>query len=305
MNKYIKGKNVNLFVDGQTVAASTSCQFTLTGNTADAAAKSDPGNGMFDNPEFTHNSWTASNESFVVDVAYLLTLLDKVVNGNAEVEVTFQVSDKLSLTGRAIVSQIQLSAPNGDYAKLTLSLEGSGSLYKAAGIHTPQTITAARIKGKPLMVAIGDDNHEYHTLAASTSHTLSVSVQTAEVSTKDDNDLYSFKEVTGKSVSLSTDNLVSFSTDTDAPSDVTGIFMERLLAAVEAGETLKMSLGYYSNSVGAPAGSDVDHGTGTPLLVYGDFICTSVNVTGAVKDNATYTAEFTAKGAPSVGVMSA
>lgn len=299
MSKYIKGKNVNLFIDSQVVAASTSCQFTLTGNTADAAAKSDPGDGMFDNSEFTHSSWTASNKSFVVSIDYLLSLLDRIVNGNAEVEISFQVSDKLSLTGTAIISQFQLSAPNGDYAKLTLSLEGSGTLSKASGIYTPATITAARIKGKPLMVAIADEDYEYHTLAASTSHTLSVNVQTAEVATKDENDKVSWKEATGKSVSLSTENLVSFST---GEADVTGIFMERLLTAVEQGETLKMSLGYYAHSVGAPAGSDVDHGTGTPLLVYGDFLCTSVNINGAVKENATYTAEFAGKGAPSIGV---
>ena len=299
MNKIIKGKDVNLFIDGAVVASSTSCQFTLTGNTADASAKDDPGNGEFDNPEFVNSSWTASNESFLVDVNHLLQLLNKTIAGDATVDVSFQIDGGLSAHGPAIISQLQLSAPNGDFAKLSLSLEGCGALsFTSASGYVPSVANSARIKGKALMIALGDSSGEYHTLAASTSHTLSVSVQSSEVATKDDNDHYSKKEVTGKSISLSTENLVSVDM---GGSDVTGIFLERMMSACSNGETLKMSFGYYAHAIGAPAGPDVDHGTGTPLLVYGDFLCTSININGANKENATYSAEFSGKGAPSVG----
>lgn len=295
MSYRLKGQDVNLFIDNAIVAGSTSCSLTLTANTADAASKSDPGDGMWDNPEFQNYGWQMSNESYVVDIASLKTLLNKVVNGDATVDVQFQMWHDVSMVGKAIVTQLQVSAPNGDKAQLSLSLEGCTPLSRSEGVTDVEKMKTSPIKGKALMLAMQTDT-EFNTLAASTSHTLTVSVQTAETTTKDDNDMATYKEVTGKSVSLSTENLLALrEKETES-----GVAYTDLYARMTVGETLKLAFGYYPESVGAAAGADADWGASKQVMLSGDFVCTNLTANGPNKENATYTAEFQGKGMPSV-----
>lgn len=295
MSYRLKGQDVNLFIDNAIVAGSTSCSLTLTANTADAASKSDPGDGMWDNPEFQNYGWQMSNESYVVDIASLKTLLNKVVNGDATVDVQFQLWHDVSMVGKAIVTQLQVSAPNGDKAQLSLSLEGCTPLSTIEGVTDVEKMKTSPIKGKALMLAMQTDT-EFSTLAASTSHTLTVSVQTAETTTKDDNDMATYKEVTGKSVSLSTENLLALrEKETES-----GVAYTDLYARMTVGETLKLAFGYYPESVGAAAGADADWGASQQVMLSGDFVCTNLTANGPNKENATYTAEFQGKGMPSV-----
>jgi predicted secreted protein len=294
--KRIKGQDVNLFIDGAVVAGSTSCTFTLSANTADAASKTDPGDGMWDNPEFQNYNWQMGNESFVANVAGLQTLLQKVINGNAEVDVHFQVGDDVSMAGRAIITQLQVSAPNGEKVTLSLSLEGCTPLSGNAGQMDVAKAKISPIKGKAMMLAMQISSN-YHTFAASTSHSLTVSVQTAETTTKDDNDMGTYKEATGKSVSLSTENLMTVK---GSPSQVTGITFADMMAKMMAGETLKLAFGYYGTSIGAEAGADADWSAAETVLLSGDFVCTNLSANGANKENATYSAEFGGKGMPTV-----
>ena len=293
MIKRLKGQDVTLFIDDAIVAGSTSCSLTLTANTADAASKSDPGDGMWDNPEFQNYDWQMSNESYVVDIASLATLLNKVVNGDAIVDVQFQLWQDVWMAGKAIVTQLQVSAPNGDKAQLSLSLEGCTPLGTSEGLMDVERMKTSPIKGKALMLAMQTDT-EFSTLAASTSHTLTVSVQTAETTTKDDNDMATYKEVTGKSVSLSTENLLVLK------EQETGVAYTDLYARMTVGETLKLAFGYYPESVGAAAGADADWGASQQVMLSGDFVCTNLTANGPNKENATYSAEFQGKGMPSV-----
>lgn len=300
MSKRIKGTDVNLLVDGAVIAGSTSCTFSLTANTSDAASKTDPGDGMWDNPEFQNYSWQMGNESFMCDTDGLLSLLDTVINGDAQVDVSFQIggttdSGAICYGGKAIVSQLQVKAASNDKVTISLSLEGASSLAKVP-IKTVAKQKTSPIKGKALMLAVEGAGNSFHTLAASTSHSLSVSVQTADVSTKDEDDSSINKEVTGKSVTLSTENLVALKTG-----DVeTGIMLAQLADDAMTGRTLKLSVGYYPESVGAASGEDCDWGAANTVLVSGDFMCTSLNVNGPNKENATYTADFLSKGMPMV-----
>lgn len=294
MIKKLKGQDVNLFINDAIVAGSTSCSLTLTANTADAASKSDPGDGMWDNPEFQNYGWQMSNESYVVDIASLKTLLNKVVNGDAIVDVQFQLWEDVNMAGKAIVTQLQVSAPNGDKAQLSLSLEGCTPLGTSEGMLDVEKMKTSPIKGKALMLAMQNPATKFCTLAASTSHTLTVSVQTAETTTKDDNDMATYKEVTGKSVSLSTENLLVLK------EQESGVAYTDLYARMTVGETLKLAFGYYPESVGAEAGADADWGASQQVMLSGDFVCTNLTANGPNKENATYTAEFQGKGMPSV-----
>lgn len=295
MSKKIKGKDVNLLVDGQVVAASTSCTFTLTANTADAASKTDPGDGLWDNPEFTHYGWQMGNESFVTNAGALTSLLTKVISGDARVEVQFQADTGLALKGQAIVTQLSVSAANGEKATLSLSLEGATALTTATSSSVTKMATT-KIDGKALMIAIESASDQYHTIAAAKSHTLTVSVQTADAGTKDDMDGTLNKEVTGKSVTLSTENLVAL----EGASDMGGLMLTKLLTYAQQGAKVGARFGYYPASKGVASGSDEDWGDPEVTLVEGAFMCTSLSVNGAMKEDATYSAEFTSCGTVSV-----
>lgn len=293
MTKYIKAKQVNLFVDGAVIQSSTSCTLALTANTADAASKTDLGDGMWDNPTFVNYSWTMSNESFVADIDALSLLLMKVIFGDAKVAVVMQDEGNFFLEGSAIVTQLQLNAPNGDNATMSLSLEGSGSLALQSNLMEDVVLQKTTpIKGKALMLALKLGGTSYRTIAGSTGHSLTVSLQTADVSTKDENDMSIDKEVTGKSISLSTENLIAMS-----PGEGVGVY--ELMEVLMRGTPVEMSFGYYQNAVGMESAGQ-NWGAASRLLVNGTFLVSSLSVNASNKDNATYSAEFSGQGAPTV-----
>ena len=295
---HIKGNDVNILIrtgssgNPTVIAGSKSCDFTATANTSDAAAKDDA-NPIWDNPEFTYYDWSCSNESFVVDIAYLKTLLEKVAIEDATVVVQFQVSNNFAYRGTAIITSLEIDAPNDDFVSVSLSLEGASALSVSQGITiTPVTGLRNKIRGKALMVAVNDAN-EYRTFCYATSHKLSINVQTADVKTKDDNDQAISKEVTGKSMSLSCEHLISdVSHDSCIQTeDVLGITMNGCVTA--------LAFGYYPDAVGHAVDSETDNwGEADQILIEGDFLCTSFSVNAPNKENSTYTAEFQLCGAP-------
>lgn len=308
---HLKGQHVNLLlkrgISYGVIASSTNCSLDITANTADAAAKDDPGNGIFDNPEFTNYSWSASNESFIVDINYLAYLLDLVINGNGEVDMQFGndliYSNKFAKQGRAIISSLTVDAANGDFAKLSLSLDGNGELtsLESAITVTPVSSILPKIKGKALMIAMRTGTGvtpAWQTIACASSHKLTVSLNLNEITDKDYNDKTVLKEVTGKSVSLSTENLIGLV----GTAQTTGTGIQKLYDLITNGTPVKVAFGYYPNSIG----QSIHYGTGThddgwgdpeTTLLEGDFIVTSLSTSGANKEDATFSAEFQNKGA--------
>lgn len=308
---HLKGQNVNLLLKSGSayipIAASTSCDLNIQANTEEAAAKDDPGNGLFGNPEFVNYSWSMSNESFIVEIEYLASLLDKVINGDATFDVQYQIgasadNEVITKKGSAIVSSLSVDASNGSFAKVTLSLEGNGEL--TSGTYTvianPTTI-ASRIKGKALMLAV-KDGANWKTFACATSHKLTVNIGLSDVTDKDYNDKSVLKEITDKSVSLTTDNLIDNIGKT-APSH--GAKLSYLYNAITSGTTLEMQFGYYPDSIGQSvhtSEAQTQYGYAAPdkVLVSGKFICTNLSQNGSNKEDATFSAEFTNKGAVTV-----
>ena len=308
---HLKGQHVNLLLKRGSsygvIASSTNCSLDITANTADAAAKDDPGNGIFDNPEFTNYSWSASNESFIVDINYLAYLLDLVINGNGEVDMQFgnnaNYGNKFAKQGRAIISSLTVDAANGDFAKLSLSLDGNGEL---TSLESPITVTPVssilpKIKGKALMIAMRTGTGStpaWQTIACASSHKLTVSLNLSDITDKDYNDKTVIKEVTGKSVSISTENLI----DNVGPAPTPGTGIQKLYDLITNGTPVKVAFGYYPNSIGQSIHNGTgthDNGWGDPetTLLEGDFIVTSLSTSGANKEDATFSAEFQNKGA--------
>lgn len=300
MEKHIKGQDVNLFIDGSVVAASSGCSFSATANSSDAAAKDDPGNGMWDNPEFTYYDWSCNNESFVVNIQTLITFLNKIINGDGTVDVLAKVKGSYSATfgrkGKAVITSMEIDAPCDDFLKMTLSMEGASALEVNYDEPTITPNSLPKIKGKALMLAINTSKTataEWHTLACSTSHKLSLSAQTADTRDKDTNDLAPAKEITGKSLTLSTENLIEAGNQ-----GVTGVVMSNIFEYLTTGATVKIAVGYYPGSIGVGAEATNDWGGADSVIVSGDFMVSSFELNGTNKEDATYSAEFQCKGAP-------
>lgn len=299
---HLKGQNVNLLINQGAayvpIAASTSCDLNITANNEDAAAKDDPGNGIFDNPEFVNYSYTMSNESFVVEAEFLAMLLDKVINGDAQLDIQYQMvgaSGSIFVKrGTGIVTSMTVEAPHPGFAKVNISMDGNGSLENgtAVNIVKPASI-ASRIKGKALMVAMQTAENVWKTIACATGHRLSVTCATSDVTDKDYNDKAVLKEITSKSVTLTTDNLVENGVQA-------GAGINELYNKLTTGGSVKMAFGYYPDSIGTSihgqAQSANGWGESDTVLLSGTFSCTSLNTSGANKEDVTFTAEFQNKG---------
>lgn len=315
--KHLKGQNVNLLLDlagGSSpvvVASSTTCTFQLQQNVEDVSAKDDPGNGEWGNPQNIYYDWSASNESYLVDTALLFTLLNKVVNGDATVTVQFQVASayatQCSMRGTAIITSLEIQAVIGEKVKVSISLEGASALASAALISvTPVSEIQSKIAGKALMVAINTGTAEapvWNTIMCSTSHTLTVNIETDDTRDKDMNDLACYKEVVGRSVTVGAEALLPvFSI---APSGNT-YSLAYILEAFKNGTTLSLAFGYYPESIGKTVeqgGTPYSWGEGDAVFLSGPFLCTSLTpATGDNKQDSKMTAEFQSKGMPTVEI---
>lgn len=151
------------------------------------------------------------------------------------------------------------------------------------------------IKGKKLMVFVKKGN-SYVSIGYATNHTLSTSASTVDVSHKDLADganggRWDDQDVDVLSWTLSTEN---FYADT-----AEGISFEDLFGYYSAGTELDLKFGVAANSTtGVPTGGWVAPATGTVLE--GKAIITSIDVNAPVAENASFSVQFTGKGALSV-----
>lgn len=284
----------------QLIAASTSCDLSVTVNTTDAAAKDDAGQ-IWDNPIPTTSEWSMNNESFICDIAFLRSLLDKVVNGDAKISIKWLVTDTFAYIGDAIVSSLKVSAPAEGYATLSLSLEGCSPLTsdnQTRPVTLPDT-PPARIKGKPLMVYFNNTGSNCFTICAATSHTLTISCQTASVLTKDDNEKQVLKEVTGKSISLSTENLMEVHSEGSTNEWKASTILN---LALNSPNGKHMCFGYFADSIGKDVETGGENGSwkNPEAILDGMFMVSSFSMNAPVKNNVTYTAEFVGQGMPTV-----
>lgn len=305
----IKGQSVHLLIGvsgtKQLIAASTSCDLSVTVNTTDAAAKDDAGQ-IWDNPIPTTSEWSMNNESFICDLAFLRSLLDKVINGDAKLSVKWLVTNTFAYIGDAIISSLKVSAPAEGYATLSLSLEGCTPLTsdsQTRPVTLPDT-PPARIKGKPLMMYFGTPNSSVYTICAATSHTLTISCQTASILTKDDNEKQVLKEVTGKSISLSTENLMEAHSESGTQEWKASTLLNRTLTLQNVS---KMCFGYFADSIGKDVETGGENGSwkNPEAIIEGTFLVSSFSMNAPNKDNVTYTAEFVGQGMPTVSGVAA
>lgn len=141
------------------------------------------------------------------------------------------------------------------------------------------------VKGSVLMLFI-DDNNTYKPVAFATSHSLSVTVNTTEVSTKD-HGAYPAVVANTISWSVTTENLYS---DTSEAA---------LMALVKAKTPVHIKFAKASNwtDEGIVGNENPEWTAASTVVAEGDALITSLSINAPAGDNATMTAEFTGIGA--------
>lgn len=145
----VKGQELMLFQNGESIAFATSHTLTVTGNTTDISSKD---HGFFTGTTLASITWEVSSENLYTDGAYD-KLFDAMVNKRQPIDIVFGHytedtslatvgivdSDKESwtapsgnstvfYTGKAYITSLTANAANGDNATFSVTLSGSGKL---------------------------------------------------------------------------------------------------------------------------------------------------------------------------------
>lgn len=149
-NQIVKGQELMLFYQNESIAFATSHTLTVTGNTTDISTKD---HGFFSATALTSINWEISSENLYTDGAYN-KLFDLMVNKREPITVIFghYSNDKTFATsgiadstveawtaptesdstgyytGKAYITSLTANAANGDNATFSVTLSGVGQL---------------------------------------------------------------------------------------------------------------------------------------------------------------------------------
>lgn len=139
--KQVLGKDLMLFVDGEAIALATSCKLGVSAETIDTQSKD---SGMWGEKGVKKLGWNCSSENcFSADAG---------INGYDELFALFVAAEPVDIAfgipanksnampsdgwvlppkpymGKAIITSLELNAPDGDKATFSISLDGTGEL---------------------------------------------------------------------------------------------------------------------------------------------------------------------------------
>ena len=141
MSNIVLGTELMLFKDGVALAAATACKLTLNANTLETSSKD---SGKWTSNQPAKLSWSCSSDNLftIDDYEYLMDACIK----RDEIEVQFSTVQNPNsdsgmpdggwqpntngYRGMAIITSIDMNAPDGDNATYSISLTGSGALNK-------------------------------------------------------------------------------------------------------------------------------------------------------------------------------
>lgn len=286
---------MRLKIAGNYLQGATDCEFTLRAVTADVSTKNDPGGGMWDHPEFSHYEFSMSKQAFFCNWTQLQYLLNDTIQKDTSRNVYFDYKTEEdvqlgygSFLGAAFVTQLKIEAANGEKAKISISMEGSGTL---SYLHTKPSFDTAELsayEGRTLMLfAKKNASSAYYPFAFATSHSLTVNVQLSDSSNKD---FPNEKEVTGKSIVLTTDNVVSLRRPPALTTEKT-LDWEDLTTMIMEGQKIEMAFGYVASA--EDLGTKQTNWEISAGIIEGKFLATNLSTKASVKGYATYSAEFT------------
>ncbi len=150
------------------------------------------------------------------------------------------------------------------------------------------------IDGKLLMIAV-EAAGTFETIAMAKSCTLDMSTTLSDAKTKDDDERGMAQEITGKAWSMKTENLI--------PVKKEGVPMhpDVLMERLKNGTKCNVQFRFYSGAKHRQ--TDDTHtwsNTANTVLFRGTAMVESIDLNGANKENATFSASFKGVGAPEI-----
>lgn len=142
MADIILGTELMLFRSGKALAAATNCKLTLNANTLETSSKD---SGKWTSNQAAKLSWTCSSDNLFT-IADYADLMDACI-ARTPIEVQFSTvkdfdtkdgvgdgweAENNGYKGEAIITSVDMNAPDGDNATYTVSMTGSGALNKVA-----------------------------------------------------------------------------------------------------------------------------------------------------------------------------
>lgn len=142
--KAVLGKDVMLFINGKAIALATSCKLSTSSETIDTQSKD---SGIWMEKDVKKLSWNMSSENLFsaeegvngYDVLFALYLKRQPVevkfgiaaNADAdEVPAAGWTLPAAPYSGKALITSLELNAPDGDKATFSANFEGTGPLTK-------------------------------------------------------------------------------------------------------------------------------------------------------------------------------
>ena len=142
--KKLKGKDLMLFVSDKAIALATNHTLKLTADTSDSSTKDA---GQWGDEEVTKMSWEVTSENVCSadeDVNSYETMLDLMIKAEP-VDVKFGIPANITSDevpeggwtgpttyygGKALIKSVDVNAPNGENATMSVTLGGKGKLKK-------------------------------------------------------------------------------------------------------------------------------------------------------------------------------
>lgn len=153
MGNIVKGKKLMVFIkagsgDYKSIGFATNHTLSTSASTISVSHKdlADSGNGKWDNQEVDTLSWTVTSENFYANTAEGYTFSDiwNFYSNGTEVDLKFGVAADSStgvptggwvppvsgtvLSGKAIISSVDVNAPVDDNASFSIQFTGKGAL---------------------------------------------------------------------------------------------------------------------------------------------------------------------------------
>ena len=138
-NEIINGSDLMVFIGGKSIAYATSHSLTISAETNDVTSK-DSGNGDWSSATVKKFSWECSTENLYSKEAYSqlytamiakspVTLVIDLKEGETLPEQGWlPVTSGTGYTGSAIITSLEMSAPDGDNATFSATFTGTGAL---------------------------------------------------------------------------------------------------------------------------------------------------------------------------------
>ena len=137
MAQVINGSDLMLFIGGKSIAFATSHKLTINAETVETTSKDNTGG--WTSKQVKKLSWTANSENLYSAKGYKSLFTSMV--GKAEVDAVFALKGETAfseatgwapatdkLTGKVIITSIDVNAPDGDNATFSVNFEGVGEL---------------------------------------------------------------------------------------------------------------------------------------------------------------------------------